>query len=60
MPEKDTLDRARRDAREGKSASTQAGEYVREEMDHIRESKHGAINCFCPSTESIPVRALPL
>lgn len=42
MPEKDTLDRARRDAREGKSASTQAGEFVREEMDHVREGKHGA------------------
>jgi Family of unknown function (DUF6496) len=42
MPEKETIDRARRDAREGKSASTQAGEFVREEMHHIREGKHGA------------------
>jgi len=42
MPERDTLDRARKDARAGKSASTQAGEFVREEMDHIREGKHGA------------------
>jgi Family of unknown function (DUF6496) len=42
MPEKETLDRARKDAREGKSPSTQAGEFVREEMDHIREGKHGA------------------
>jgi len=42
MPDKETLDRAREDAREGKSASTQAGEFVREEMDHIREGKHGA------------------
>lgn len=42
MPEKRTLDRARKDAREGKSASTQAGEFVREEMDHIRDGKHGA------------------
>lgn len=42
MPEKRTLDRARRDQRQGKSASTQAGEFVREEMDHIREGKHGA------------------
>jgi len=42
MPEKKTIERARRDAREGKSASTQAGEFVREEMDHIREGKHGA------------------
>src|SRR5215470_17867643 len=42
MPEKDTLERAREDAREGKSPSTQAGEFVREEMHHIREGKHGA------------------
>jgi len=42
MPEKKTTERARQDAREGKSPSTQAGEFVREEMDHIREGKHGA------------------
>jgi hypothetical protein len=42
MPEKETVERARKDAREGKSASTQAGEFVREEMHHIREGKHGA------------------
>jgi hypothetical protein len=42
MPEKETLERARRDKRAGKSASTQAGEFVREEMHHIREGKHGA------------------
>jgi hypothetical protein len=42
MPEKVTLDRARKDAQEGKSPSTQAGEFVREEMHHIREGKHGA------------------
>src|SRR5437762_6101727 len=42
MPEKATLERARRDAREGKSSSTQAGEFLREEMHHIREGKHGA------------------
>ena len=42
MPEKGTLERAREDAREGKSPSTQAGEFVKEEMDHIREGKHGA------------------
>jgi hypothetical protein len=42
MPEKETLDRAHEDAREGKSPSTQAGEFVREEMHHIREGKHGA------------------
>src|SRR5262249_13429092 len=42
MPDKETIERARRDAREGKSPSTQAGEFVREEMDHVREGKHGA------------------
>jgi len=42
MPERETIKRARKDARQGKSASTQAGEFVREEMHHIREGKHGA------------------
>ena len=42
MPEKQTLDRARADKRAGKAPSTQAGEFIREEMDHIREGKHGA------------------
>jgi hypothetical protein len=42
MPDKETIERAQEDAREGKSPSTQAGEFVREEMDHIREGKHGA------------------
>jgi len=42
MPEQKTIQRAREDAREGKSPSTQAGEFVREEIDHIREGKHGA------------------
>ena len=42
MPEKRTIERARKDAREGKSPSTQAGEFVREEIDHVREGKHGA------------------
>jgi Family of unknown function (DUF6496) len=42
MPDKKTLDRARADKRAGKSPGTQAGEFVREEMDHIREGKHGA------------------
>src|SRR5499425_928101 len=42
MPERETLERAREDRREGKSTSTQAGEFVREEMHHIREGKHGA------------------
>lgn len=42
VPEKETLERAREDAAEGKSPSTQAGEFVREEMHHVREGKHGA------------------
>jgi hypothetical protein len=42
MPEKETIERARRDRREGKAASTQAGEFVHEEIEHIREGKHGA------------------
>src|ERR1043166_6605271 len=42
MPEKKTLERARKDAAEGKSPSTQAGEFVREEIEHVREGKHGA------------------
>ncbi len=42
MPEKETLERAEEDKREGKAPSTQAGEFVKEEMDHIREGKHGA------------------
>ena len=42
MPEEETIERAREDAREGKSPSTQAGEFVREEMEHIREGEHGA------------------
>jgi hypothetical protein len=42
MPEQETIERAREDKQEGKSPSTQAGEFVREEMEHIREGKHGA------------------
>ncbi len=42
MPEKETIERAKEDEREGKSASTQAGEFVREEIHHLREGKHGA------------------
>ena len=40
--DQEALERAREDAREGKSPSTQAGEFVREEIDHVREGKHGA------------------
>src|SRR5881296_1302430 len=42
MPEKETVERARADKRAGKAPSTQAGEFVREEMHHVREGKHGA------------------
>jgi Family of unknown function (DUF6496) len=42
VPDQETMESARKDAEEGKSASTQAGEFVREEMHHIREGKHGA------------------
>src|SRR5712664_252026 len=42
MPDKETIRRARRDAAQGKSPSTQAGEFVREEIHHVREGKHGA------------------
>ena len=42
MPERKTLARARQAKREGKAPTTQAGEFVREEMEHIREGKHGA------------------
>jgi len=42
MPEKETMRRARRDKRQGKAATTQAGEFVREEIEHVREGKHGA------------------
>ncbi len=41
MPERKTLERAKRDKREGKAASTQAGEFVREQIEHVREGKHG-------------------
>ena len=42
MPEKQTLERARRARREGKRPTTQAGEFIREEIHHVREGKHGA------------------
>src|SRR6266446_3202141 len=42
MPEKKTVERARKAKRQGKAPSTQAEEFVREEMNHIREGKHGA------------------
>lgn len=42
MPEKATIEKAKEDLREGKSPSTAAGEFVHEEIEHVRESKHGA------------------
>ena len=42
MPDKTTRDRAARDRRQGKSPTTQAGEFVREELHHVRAGKHGA------------------
>jgi hypothetical protein len=42
MPEKETLEKAQQDASEGKSPSTQAGEFVHEEIEHVKEGKHGA------------------
>jgi hypothetical protein len=42
MPEQETIRRAKRKKKEGKAPSTQAGEFVREEVHHIREGKHGA------------------
>src|ERR1700710_3269907 len=42
MPEKETVDAAKRELAEGKSPSTAAGEFVREQIDHVREGKHGA------------------
>jgi hypothetical protein len=42
MPEKRTMERVKQDRREGKSLGTQAGEFIREEIHHIREGKHGA------------------
>jgi len=44
MPEKETLRRARKDKEEGKAATTQAGEFVREEIEHVKEGKHGVKN----------------
>ena len=44
MPDQETTRRARRDAEEGKSPSTQAGEFVREEIHHVRQGKHGVRN----------------
>ncbi|HEX4069873.1 MAG TPA: DUF6496 domain-containing protein, partial [Planctomycetaceae bacterium] len=42
MPDKETMRRAKQDKAQGKAPTTQAGEFIREEMEHIREGKHGA------------------
>lgn len=42
MPRKTTIEKAKADKRAGKAASTQAGEFVKEEIDNIRKGKHGA------------------
>jgi hypothetical protein len=42
MPEKRTVERARRDKRAGKAPTTQAGEFIREEVHKIRHGEHGA------------------
>jgi hypothetical protein len=42
MPERRTVERARKARRQGKAPTTQAGEFVREEVHHVREGKHGA------------------
>jgi hypothetical protein len=42
MPEKRTIERAQQAKRQGKAPTTQAGEFVREEIEHVREGKHGA------------------
>jgi hypothetical protein len=44
MPERETLERAEKDKRQGKAPSTQAGEFIREEMHHVRQGKHGVRN----------------
>jgi hypothetical protein len=42
MPEKEAIEKARKDKQEGKAPTTQAGEFVKEEVEHVREGKHGA------------------
>ena len=42
MPDEETIEQAREDERDGKSPSTQAGEFVHEEIEHVRQGKHGA------------------
>src|SRR5438270_13709207 len=44
MPERKTIERAAQDRRSGKAPTTQAGEFVKEEIEHVREGKHGVRN----------------
>jgi hypothetical protein len=44
MPEKSTIERARKDQEQGKAPTTQAGEFVREEIEHVKQGKHGVKN----------------
>ena len=59
MPEKKTIERARRDAREGKAPTTQAGEFVREEMEHVREGNTARATPSRPSRSVCPRRGGP-
>ncbi len=42
MPDKETVEKAKQDLKEGKSPTTAAGEFVHQEIEHVREGKHGA------------------
>jgi hypothetical protein len=57
MPSKSTARRARRDLREGKSPTTAAGEFVHEEIEHVRSGKHGALDA--PGDRDRPVEGAP-
>jgi hypothetical protein len=60
MPDRETLERADKDAREGKSPSTQAGEFVREEIHHIREGNMASGRHNKPSLLDYPKRGEPV
>ena len=57
MPDKEPIERAKRDKRQGKAPSTQAGEFVREEIEHVREGKHGARSTKQRSERSAAARS---
>ena len=56
MPERQTVERARAAMRAGKAPSTQAGEFVREEIHHVREGKHGARSTKGPAARKAAAR----